>query len=62
MASWRVAATTGAITQLATASAGGASHVAVVDVDSDMVATTCLTGSGTEKVISWRVTQPAPFP
>jgi hypothetical protein len=52
---WRVR-TDGSIHHVATATAGAASHIAIMDVDTEMVATTCLTSSGVEKVITWRVT------
>jgi hypothetical protein len=52
--SWKVLSD-GTIQQLASANAGAASRVAIIDIANDLVATTCVTGSGIEKVITWRV-------
>jgi hypothetical protein len=52
--SWQVSSS-GGIQQLATNSAGGASQIAIMDVGTDLVATTCVLSTGIERVITWRI-------
>jgi hypothetical protein len=59
--SWRLLAD-GSIQQLAANAAGVASHVSILDISDDMVATTCVSGNGTEKLITWRISQDPVLP